>query len=170
VGIDRLLQSSCCFLNTNTAIMRQLIQTARRLEAEWWQVSGEAWVQGQRKMSQLLGAFGLLDYTMLQPVLAWCMFWNLWTVYFFNFPNYFQAMVKCRYWICGYGGPPVYTGTSWYIFFAFTALDKLYRFLIHPVQMAACYDEAKMYGLHGVKWFWKAMHWLQSTCHHISIV
>jgi len=54
--------------------MRQLIQTARRLEAEWWQVSGEAWVQGQRKMSQLLGAFGLLDYTMLQPVLAWCMF------------------------------------------------------------------------------------------------
>jgi len=28
------------FLNTNTAIMRQLIQTARMLEAEWWQVCG----------------------------------------------------------------------------------------------------------------------------------
>jgi hypothetical protein len=35
-----------------------------------------AWVQGKRKMSQLLGAFGLLDYTMLQPVLAWRMFRN----------------------------------------------------------------------------------------------
>jgi len=30
------------------------------LEAEWWQVSGEAWVRGQRKMSQEMGAFGLL--------------------------------------------------------------------------------------------------------------
>jgi nitrate reductase NapE component len=29
-----------------------------------------AWVQGQRK-SQVLGAFGLLDFTMLWPVLAW---------------------------------------------------------------------------------------------------
>ena len=26
--------------------MRQLIQTARTLEAEWWQVCGEAWVRG----------------------------------------------------------------------------------------------------------------------------
>ena len=32
------------------------------LEAEWWQVCGEAWVQGQRKMSQVLGAVGLLDF------------------------------------------------------------------------------------------------------------
>jgi len=44
------------------------------LEAECWQVCGEAWVQGQRKMSQALGAFGLLDFTMLQPNLAWHMF------------------------------------------------------------------------------------------------
>jgi hypothetical protein len=36
-------------------------------------------------MSQILGAFGLLDFTMLAPVLAWRAFWNLWTVYFFNF-------------------------------------------------------------------------------------
>ena len=40
MGIHRLLHSSCCFLNTNTAITRQLIQTARTLEAEWWQVCG----------------------------------------------------------------------------------------------------------------------------------
>jgi hypothetical protein len=32
------------------------------------------WVRGQRKMSQVLGVFGLLDFTMLQPVLAWCTF------------------------------------------------------------------------------------------------
>jgi hypothetical protein len=30
-----------------------------------------AWVWGQRNMSQALAMFGLLDFTMLQPVLAW---------------------------------------------------------------------------------------------------
>ena len=59
------------FLNKSTAITRQLIRTARTLEAEWRQVCGEAWVRGQREMSQVLGAFGLLDFTMLGPVLAW---------------------------------------------------------------------------------------------------
>jgi len=34
VGIPRLLHSSFCFLNINTAITRQLIRTARTLEAE----------------------------------------------------------------------------------------------------------------------------------------
>jgi hypothetical protein len=33
-----------------------------------------AWVQGQRKLRQVLGAFGLLDFTMLRPVLAWRVF------------------------------------------------------------------------------------------------
>jgi len=58
-------------LNTNTAITRQLIRTARTLESEWWQVCGEVWVRGQSEMSQVLVAFGLLDFTMLGPVLAW---------------------------------------------------------------------------------------------------
>jgi hypothetical protein len=30
-----------------------------------------AWAQEQRKMSQVLGAFGLLDLTTLQPFIAW---------------------------------------------------------------------------------------------------
>jgi len=34
----------------------------------------EAWLRGQGKMSQVLGAFGPLDFTMLQPVLTWCAF------------------------------------------------------------------------------------------------
>ena len=59
------------FLNTNTAITRQLIRTARTLEAECWQVCGEAWVREQRKMSHVSGTFVLLDFTMLRPVLAW---------------------------------------------------------------------------------------------------
>jgi len=71
VGIRRLLHSSCCFLNTKTAIRRQLIGTARTLEAEWRQVCGEAWVWEKRKMSQILGAFELLDFTMLRCVLDW---------------------------------------------------------------------------------------------------
>jgi len=58
VGIHWLLHSSCCFLNTNTAIMRRLIWTARTLEAEWWQVCREAWVQGQRKMSKYWAHLG----------------------------------------------------------------------------------------------------------------
>jgi hypothetical protein len=74
VGIHRLLHSSCCFLNTNTVITWQLIGTARTLEAEWWQVCMEAWVWGQRKMSQVLGVFGTLHFTMLRPVPAWRMF------------------------------------------------------------------------------------------------
>ena len=53
-------------------------------------------------MGQVLGAFGVLDFTLLPPILAWCAFWNLWTVYFFNFPNYFSGRVKPRM-----RGPPV---------------------------------------------------------------
>jgi hypothetical protein len=77
------------FLNTNNTITWQLIRTVRTLEAEGWQVCGEAWVQGQMKVSQVLSTFGLLDFNMLWPVLAWSAFRNLWTVYFFNFPIFF---------------------------------------------------------------------------------
>jgi len=71
MGIHRLLHSFCRSQKTNNAITRQLIRTARTLEADWWQVCGERWVRGQREMSQVLGAFGLLDFTMLQPLRAW---------------------------------------------------------------------------------------------------
>jgi len=91
------------FLNINTAITRQLIRKARTLEAEWWQVWGEAWVWGQRKLSQVLGAFGLLDFTKIRPVITWRPFLNLWTLYFFNFSNFLFRAAANR----GYGGPPV---------------------------------------------------------------
>jgi hypothetical protein len=52
------------------------------------------WVRGQRKMRQVLGVFGLLDFTMLQPILAWQAFCNLQSVYFFNFQNFVWAMVN----------------------------------------------------------------------------
>ena len=110
MGIARLLHSSFCFLNINTAITRQLIRKARKLEAEWWQVCGEAWLRGQKKTNQVLGAFGLLDFTMLRSVLAWRGFLNLWTVCFSNFPIFFEgrgAAANRGYWIRGYGGPPV---------------------------------------------------------------
>jgi hypothetical protein len=29
------------------------------------------WVLGQRKMSQVLDTFGMMDFTMLRPVIAW---------------------------------------------------------------------------------------------------
>ena len=59
------------FLNPKTAITWQTVRTARTLEAERWHVCGEAWARGQGKMSQVLGAFGLLHFTMLWPILAW---------------------------------------------------------------------------------------------------
>jgi hypothetical protein len=40
--------------------------------------------------------FGLLDFTMLRPVLTWRAVWNLWTVYFFNFPTFFSGRGKLR--------------------------------------------------------------------------
>jgi hypothetical protein len=92
----------------NTAITRQLIRTARTLEAEWWQVCGEAWLRVQRKMSHVLGAFGLLGFTTLRPVLAWRVFLNLWNVYFFNFPNFVRAAVNRGYLK---RGPPVTSKT-----------------------------------------------------------
>jgi hypothetical protein len=49
-------------IKKNTAITRQLIRTAGTLEAEWWQVCGEAWVRGQREMCQVLGSFWLLEF------------------------------------------------------------------------------------------------------------
>jgi hypothetical protein len=40
-------------------------------------------------MNQLLGMFGLLDFTTSQPILTWHMFWNLRSVHFFNFQIFF---------------------------------------------------------------------------------
>jgi hypothetical protein len=58
--------------NATTTVIRK----ARTLEAKWWQVCGETSVRGKRKMSQVLDPFGLLDFTMLRPVLAWRAFLN----------------------------------------------------------------------------------------------
>jgi hypothetical protein len=40
-----------------------------------------AWVQGQGKMSQVLDTFVLLDFTMLLPVFALRVFYNLLTIF-----------------------------------------------------------------------------------------
>jgi hypothetical protein len=45
-------------------------------------------------MSQVLGMFGLLDFTMLRPVLTLSMFLNLQTVYFYNFQIFFSGRSK----------------------------------------------------------------------------
>jgi hypothetical protein len=53
------------FLKTNTAIMWQLMQTAKMVDAEYWQVLWGTVSIGQRKASPALGAFGLLDFTII---------------------------------------------------------------------------------------------------------
>jgi hypothetical protein len=57
---------------------------------------------GTKEDSQVLGAFGVLEFTMLRPVLSWSAFLNLKIVDFFNFPIFFRAAVSR-----GYGGTPV---------------------------------------------------------------
>jgi hypothetical protein len=51
-------------------ITRQLMRTARTLEAEWRKVTQGSMSAGAKKMNQVLGTFGLLDFTMLHPILA----------------------------------------------------------------------------------------------------
>jgi hypothetical protein len=43
-----------------------------------------------------MDTLGLLDFNMLRPVLAWRAFWNLWTIYFFNFQILFLGRGKPR--------------------------------------------------------------------------
>jgi hypothetical protein len=45
-------------------------------------------------MSQVLGAFELLDFTMLRPVVAWRAFRKLWTDQFLIFKFFFRAAVN----------------------------------------------------------------------------
>jgi hypothetical protein len=84
------------------------MRTARILVAEWGHVLRWRVCTGEKKMSQLLGAFGLLDFTMLRPILIWRAFWSLWNVYLLSFQIYFLAAVNSGYWISGYGGTTVY--------------------------------------------------------------
>ena len=53
-------------------------------------------------MSQILGAFGLLDFTVLLGA-----FLNLWTVYLFKFPIFFSDRGQPRILNREYGSPPV---------------------------------------------------------------
>jgi hypothetical protein len=59
------------FPNTNTAMTRQLTQTARMLEAEWRQVLRRSMSMGAKEDESSTGWFGLLDFTILWPVPAW---------------------------------------------------------------------------------------------------
>ena len=107
MAIHRLLHSSFFFLNTTTAITWQLIRTARTLEAEWWQVSGECVGTGTKENESSTGRVWAAGFHHFTARSAWRAFGNLWIVYFFNFPKFFHAALNRGYWIHGYGDPPV---------------------------------------------------------------
>jgi hypothetical protein len=71
-----------------------------------------AWVWGQRKMSQVLGAFELLD--VLRPVLALRAFWN-YKPYFFSFPISISGRGKPRILNQWIGGTTVYSRSRLYL-------------------------------------------------------
>jgi hypothetical protein len=64
----------CTLHCTFTVYSLSLIRTKVRDFDVW------ARVWGQRKMSQVLGLFGLLEFAMFQPILAWHAFWDLRTI------------------------------------------------------------------------------------------
>jgi hypothetical protein len=60
------------FLNTNSAITGGLMGTARTVGGEWREgLWGSVGTGGQRKVGQVLGEFGLLDFTTLWLILTW---------------------------------------------------------------------------------------------------
>lgn len=64
------------------AVIKQQQRSARTLEAEGMGVLGGSGGMGTKGVR-------LTDFTVLQPVVSWPMDWNLWTVYFWNFPIFF---------------------------------------------------------------------------------
>jgi hypothetical protein len=78
----------------------------------------KAWVWGQRMMRQKMVTFGMLDCSLLRPVLACHTFWNLRTVYFFNFQIFIRAAANHGYWIGGYGGTTVFIISSLSLLFS----------------------------------------------------
>jgi hypothetical protein len=58
-------------------------------------------------MSHLLGAFGLLDFTMLRLVLDWLAFWSYEPLISLIF-QFFRAALKLGHSISGYGGTAVF--------------------------------------------------------------
>jgi hypothetical protein len=58
-------------MNTNTAVTQKLMRTARTIETERRHALRGSVSMVEGKMSQVLGEFGLLDFTMLRPVLDW---------------------------------------------------------------------------------------------------
>jgi hypothetical protein len=78
------------FLNTNSAITGGTDRNSEKGRSRMEASCGGKRVRGQRKMSQVLGEFGLLDFTVLRSVFAWHAFLNLVTLFFFKlFFNFF---------------------------------------------------------------------------------
>jgi hypothetical protein len=68
-----------------------------------------------------MGTFGLLYFRTLRPILAWRAFWNLRTVYFFNYQFFFGSRWTADnwtrlYWISEYWGTTTTTTTTTHIY------------------------------------------------------
>jgi hypothetical protein len=108
VSIHRLLHSSCYFLNTNTAIMWQVIQTAWTLEAEWWQFFTEVWVWGQRRWFKYWACVGCWISPCYDPFLLGTCF-EIYELFISLIFQIFRSAVNHGYWIRGYGCPPIFS-------------------------------------------------------------
>jgi len=74
--------------------MQQLIRTARTLEAEWWKFVGKCRYRDKGRWVKYLAHLGCWISPYYSPFSA-CV-WNLWTTYFFNFPNFLGDRVKLQ--------------------------------------------------------------------------
>jgi hypothetical protein len=66
----------------------------RTLQAEWRQALQGKMIWGAKEDESSNGHIWAADFTILWPVLNWQAFWNLQTVYFFNFQFFFPTAVN----------------------------------------------------------------------------
>jgi hypothetical protein len=104
VSVHRLLHSSCCFLNIYTTITRQLIRTARLLEAEWRQVAGNAGT-GEKEDESSTGRVWAAGFHHVTARSRLGRILKLKNRLFLSFSTFFFfSVANRRYRIRGYGG------------------------------------------------------------------
>jgi hypothetical protein len=85
--------------------------TARTLEAEWRQVLRGSVSTGAEEDDSSKGRVWAAGFHHVTARSRLASVWNLRAVYFFNFPIFFRAALNRGYWISGYRGTTVHSGT-----------------------------------------------------------
>jgi len=103
VGIHRLLHSSCCFLNTNTAITRQNNSNSENARSRIVASLRGSVCTGTKVDESSTGRVWAAGFHHVTARSRLARVLKMMTRLFHNFPNFFRAAANR-----GYGGPPVF--------------------------------------------------------------